>query len=404
MGLHINNSDTINILFSDLQTYFENIIINAKKITLQAGSNQHALEIILKNENQFLIDMNKIVYQYNKENKKKSKVLINAMIIIAAFILLILFLQAKFLAIPTINKEKKSYEIITKKSAELKEKNDELIAIDEKLTRNNKELLAMNVNMKMQKIKIEKSNIKLKGQASLGQILRKTTQPNFELNAFLQTSLEILLKLPWLGLEAKGSVFLTNEAGNLKMVAQKNLGVLVQMCNIIKPEQCLCGKALSRKKLLFSNCVEHDHDIRPEGMTEHGHYNIPLMFEEKVSGVLNLYVGHKHKKKYGEEEFLKSIADIFASVIERTYLEKKLKKQNTKLQENNIQLNKYFTAIEQSTVVITFTNMLGKIEYVNPQFVKLTGYTLDEIKQNSANLLKSGKTPPETYHDLWKTI
>jgi PAS domain S-box-containing protein len=41
---------------------------------------------------------------------------------------------------------------------------------------------------------------------------------------------------------------------------------------------------------------------------------------------------------------------------------------------------------------------------VNPQFTRLTGYSLTEVKGQNPRLLKSGETPNETYEALWQTI
>ncbi|HNT89061.1 MAG TPA: PAS domain S-box protein, partial [Candidatus Hydrogenedentes bacterium] len=53
-------------------------------------------------------------------------------------------------------------------------------------------------------------------------------------------------------------------------------------------------------------------------------------------------------------------------------------------------------------VVITDTE--GKIEYVNPQFLEMTGYTGEELYGQNPRILKSGETPQETYQELWGTI
>ena len=77
-------------------------------------------------------------------------------------------------------------------------------------------------------------------------------------------------------------------------------------------------------------------------------------------------------------------------------------------QEQLIELNKehkrYFIAIEQSPVTMTFTDIYGRIEYTNPQYTKLTGYTLEEVRGKKPSILQSGKTHPEVYKDLWDTL
>ncbi|MBI5768978.1 MAG: PAS domain S-box protein [Verrucomicrobia bacterium] len=61
-------------------------------------------------------------------------------------------------------------------------------------------------------------------------------------------------------------------------------------------------------------------------------------------------------------------------------------------------------AIEQSPVSIVITDPQGHIEYVNPRFTEVSGYARDEVLGKNPRILKSGRTPPETYESLWATI
>ena len=61
-------------------------------------------------------------------------------------------------------------------------------------------------------------------------------------------------------------------------------------------------------------------------------------------------------------------------------------------------------AVEQSPNAVVITDTLGTIKYVNKSFVRTTGYTPEEALGKNPRILKSGKTPPEVYEDLWKTI
>ena|GEM_PF-6290734 len=65
---------------------------------------------------------------------------------------------------------------------------------------------------------------------------------------------------------------------------------------------------------------------------------------------------------------------------------------------------KLLLAIEQSPVSIFITDLAGKIEYANHAFTKMTGYELDEVLGKNPRLLKSGKTPVMTYHEMWTTL
>ena len=67
-------------------------------------------------------------------------------------------------------------------------------------------------------------------------------------------------------------------------------------------------------------------------------------------------------------------------------------------------LRKLSQAVEQSPVMIIITDLNGTIEYVNPKFTQLTGYTAAEIQGQNPRILKSEKTPADVYPALWKTI
>lgn len=68
------------------------------------------------------------------------------------------------------------------------------------------------------------------------------------------------------------------------------------------------------------------------------------------------------------------------------------------------QLRKLSRAVEQSTISVLITDYDGVIEYVNPRFTKVTGYSLDEVIGKNPNILKSGLISLEEYQHLWKTI
>lgn len=55
-----------------------------------------------------------------------------------------------------------------------------------------------------------------------------------------------------------------------------------------------------------------------------------------------------------------------------------------------------------NSIVITDTQ--GIVQWVNPAFTRLTGYSESEIIGQTTRMLKSGKQNDEYYQDLWKTI
>ncbi len=62
------------------------------------------------------------------------------------------------------------------------------------------------------------------------------------------------------------------------------------------------------------------------------------------------------------------------------------------------------TAIEQSPLSVVITDLDANIRYVNPHFVKTTGYSREEATGQNPRILQSGLTPKETYDKLWKTL
>ena len=61
-------------------------------------------------------------------------------------------------------------------------------------------------------------------------------------------------------------------------------------------------------------------------------------------------------------------------------------------------------AVEQSPLSIVITDLDGRIEYVNRQFLAVTGYALEEVLGQNPRVLKSGYTSPEEYQAIWKTV
>ena len=68
------------------------------------------------------------------------------------------------------------------------------------------------------------------------------------------------------------------------------------------------------------------------------------------------------------------------------------------------EIRKLLQALEQSPVSIVITNREGLIEYVNPRFTKVTGFTAEEAIGRNPRILQSGETPREIYEQLWQTL
>lgn len=76
----------------------------------------------------------------------------------------------------------------------------------------------------------------------------------------------------------------------------------------------------------------------------------------------------------------------------------------TERKRNEQELRKLFRAITDSPAMVMITDVHGAIEYVNPQFTEITGYAAAEVMGRNPRVLKSNRTPPEVYEQLWETI
>ncbi len=68
------------------------------------------------------------------------------------------------------------------------------------------------------------------------------------------------------------------------------------------------------------------------------------------------------------------------------------------------QLRTLSRLIEQAPLSVVITNLQGLIEYVNPKFCAVTGYTPDEVRGQNPRILKSGETSSEAYDEMWAAI
>ncbi len=107
-------------------------------------------------------------------------------------------------------------------------------------------------------------------------------------------------------------------------------------------------------------------------------------------GILAVHTSVQRRFDMNDVNFLQSVAHMMATVISHSML--------------LCDLQRISFAMEQSPVSIVITDRTGNIEYANPKFQRLTGYTMEETKGKSSRILKSGEMPPEEYKRLWDTI
>ena len=76
----------------------------------------------------------------------------------------------------------------------------------------------------------------------------------------------------------------------------------------------------------------------------------------------------------------------------------------TERKEAEKELIRLASVIEQTDEEILITDSKGNIQYVNPSFERITGYSRTEMLGKNPRILKSGKQDSEFYKNIWDTI
>ncbi len=76
----------------------------------------------------------------------------------------------------------------------------------------------------------------------------------------------------------------------------------------------------------------------------------------------------------------------------------------TGTKQTEAELHKLSRALEQSPASVVITNTEGTIEYVNPKFESVSGYTAAEAIGQNPRILKSGEVSSNAYSEMWQTL
>lgn len=161
-------------------------------------------------------------------------------------------------------------------------------------------------------------------------------------------------------------------------------------------EKSLSGIVIQQKKgMLFTDEMILDL-VKEEKIVLYGTLSkvwmgVPLIYEGNVIGIIFV---QNYRNRLAYDHTSLQVMEIIASQLS-IYIEEKRALMRTSLLSQGI---------EQSPVAIVITDNKGIIEYVNPRFTSVTGYTADEVIGKNPGMLKSGEHSPEFYRNLWQTI
>jgi PAS domain S-box-containing protein len=132
---------------------------------------------------------------------------------------------------------------------------------------------------------------------------------------------------------------------------------------------------------------------------------VPLKSGEEIVGVLGVsFVDEGILLNDEQLEHLVQFGELASLALENARLNDESKRElaeRIKAEEN---LRKLSVAVDQNPASIVITDTSGIIEYVNPHFTELTGYSFEEAVGQNSNILKTGETSNEEYRQLWETI
>jgi PAS domain S-box-containing protein len=196
--------------------------------------------------------------------------------------------------------------------------------------------------------------------------LLRLSLEDYSLEELLRKALDIILSIPSLSIESRGSIFLVeDEPEVLVMKVQKGLAeYLLKECVRVPFGKCLCGRAASVKKIAFADHIDERHEVNYEGMVPHGHYCAPILLSGNTIGVINLYLKDGHSRIGTEEDFLDSVANTLAGIIKRKQAEETLRHAE----------EKYRSIVENAQEGIYRTTPEGRFITVNRAMADMLGY------------------------------
>jgi len=124
---------------------------------------------------------------------------------------------------------------------------------------------------------------------------------------------------------------------------------------------------------------------------------LPLIIDQRAFGFLVFHSEAGESYHQEELQLLSEIAGELSAGVQ-------LLREHNKREEVQVQLNKLHQAVEQSPVSIIITDKFGVIEYVNPFFTTITGFSAPEAIGKTPRIVSSGKNSPQLIRNLWDKL
>ncbi len=198
-----------------------------------------------------------------------------------------------------------------------------------------------------------------------------------------------------------------DEAGTLRPVAHAGheagyLDALHLSWHDTKRGRGPAGVAVREGQPAVSRDIAADPNMAPwaTAALERGYASLaalPLRQDGEIIGVLAIYAGEPDAFEDEEMSLLEELAADLSYGI--AALRTKARGAAADAERRHLA-----AAIEQSAESVIVTDVAGRIEYVNPAFERVTGYSRDEVLGRNPRILQSGEQGRSFYEAMWQTL
>lgn len=156
-------------------------------------------------------------------------------------------------------------------------------------------------------------------QKTISSVLKISLDP-ISLEEQLSRVLDLILTIPGFAMHARGSIYLVEQGSSagLALKAMHGFSVSqVESCKTVTLGKDVSPARAASCQIMSTDCLEAPHEIQYIVSGSAGQYCVPIVFNKRVLGMINVAVTGAHRRSPEEEEFLMAIANSLAGLIER---------------------------------------------------------------------------------------
>lgn len=152
---------------------------------------------------------------------------------------------------------------------------------------------------------------------------------------------------------------------------------------VLENRKAICLEDLAANPEFLRKRLDQDMDV-------HGAFGFPVIVRGNVNAVLEFFSDKRETIDPSLMDMMEEIGIQLGIVIQR--------------KKDEASLKTLYRAVEQSPATILITDVKGRIQYANPKFYEMTGYSPQEALANNPRILNSGIHPKQFFKELWETI